>query len=162
MGVQKSGFCEFKVSQIATFIGPTWGPPRSCQPQMGHLLAPWTLLSGMISVLSQSLLCCIRYYVDLDCVITTPYCIPHIQGNYKCTYFIRCQMIMFPYNDSYHLFWLSWLICTSNSHYTWHILLNGYTTALLYYVNGIQTSYYIQEWAWLYTNSSYKTRLLFC
>ena len=34
-------------SQIAKFIGPTWGPPGSCQPQMGPMLAPWTLLSNL-------------------------------------------------------------------------------------------------------------------
>ena len=27
-------------------MGPTWGPPGSCQPQMGPMLAPWTLLLG--------------------------------------------------------------------------------------------------------------------
>ena len=26
-------------------MGPTWGPPGSCRPQMGPILAPWTLLS---------------------------------------------------------------------------------------------------------------------
>ena len=26
--------------------GPTWGPPGSCGPQMGPMMAPWTLLSG--------------------------------------------------------------------------------------------------------------------
>ena len=35
-------------SQIA-FMGPTWGPPGSCRPQMGPMLAPWALLSGMSS-----------------------------------------------------------------------------------------------------------------
>ena len=25
---------------------PTWGPPRSCRPQMGPMLAAWTLLLG--------------------------------------------------------------------------------------------------------------------
>ena len=25
---------------------PTWGPPGSCRPQMGLMLAPWTLLWG--------------------------------------------------------------------------------------------------------------------
>ena len=34
------------VTQIAKFMGPTWGPPGSCRPQMGPMLAPWTLLSG--------------------------------------------------------------------------------------------------------------------
>ena len=34
--------------QIAKFMGPTRGPPGSCRPQMGPMLAPWTLLSGAI------------------------------------------------------------------------------------------------------------------
>ena len=33
-------------TQIAKFMGPTWGPSGSCWPQMGPMLAPWTLLSG--------------------------------------------------------------------------------------------------------------------
>ena len=33
-------------TQIAKVMGPTWGPPGSCRPQMGPMLAPWTLLSG--------------------------------------------------------------------------------------------------------------------
>ena len=33
-------------AHIAKFMGPTWGPPGSCRSQMGHMLAPWTLLSG--------------------------------------------------------------------------------------------------------------------
>ena len=37
--------------QIARFMGPTWGPPGSCRPQMGLMLAPWTLLSGPSSYL---------------------------------------------------------------------------------------------------------------
>ena len=26
-------------------MGPTWGPPGSCRPQVGPMLAPWVLLS---------------------------------------------------------------------------------------------------------------------
>ena len=33
-------------TQIAKFMGPTWVPPGSCRPQMGPMLASWTLLSG--------------------------------------------------------------------------------------------------------------------
>ena len=33
-------------TQIAKFMGPTWGPPGSCRPQMGPMLAAWTLLLG--------------------------------------------------------------------------------------------------------------------
>ena len=36
-------------TQIAKFMGPTWGPPGSCRPQMGPILAPWTLLSGYLT-----------------------------------------------------------------------------------------------------------------
>ena len=35
-----------KLPQIARFMGPTWGPPGSCRPQMGPLLAPHNLQSG--------------------------------------------------------------------------------------------------------------------
>ena len=38
-----------KVSQITKFIGPIWGPPGSCRPQIGPMLAPWTFLSGVYS-----------------------------------------------------------------------------------------------------------------
>ena len=34
-------------SQITRFMGPTWGPPGSCRPQMDPMLVPWTLLSGV-------------------------------------------------------------------------------------------------------------------
>ena len=34
-------------SEIAKFMGPTWGQPGSCRSQMGPMLAQWTLLSGM-------------------------------------------------------------------------------------------------------------------
>ena len=33
-------------SQIAKFMGPTWGPPGSCRPQMGPMLAPRIVQSG--------------------------------------------------------------------------------------------------------------------
>ena len=36
------------IFQIAKFMGSTWGPPGSCRPQMGPMLAPWTLLSGIL------------------------------------------------------------------------------------------------------------------
>ena len=39
-----------EVHQLDTFMGPTWGPPGSCQPQMGPMLSPWTLLSGDLSI----------------------------------------------------------------------------------------------------------------
>ena len=38
---------QCNTSQIAKFMGPTWGPPGSCRPQVGPVLASWTLLSGI-------------------------------------------------------------------------------------------------------------------
>ena len=36
-----------RIPQIARFMGPTWGPPGSCQTQMGPMLAPSTLYQGL-------------------------------------------------------------------------------------------------------------------
>ena len=50
LGPQKLVWSQYmdrrSIPQIAKFMGPTWGPPGSCRPQMGPMLAPWTLLSG--------------------------------------------------------------------------------------------------------------------
>ena len=45
-------------SEIAKFMAPTWGPPGSCRPQMGPMLAPQTLLSGMFPFQ------CIPFYIN--------------------------------------------------------------------------------------------------
>ena len=39
-------FCG-DMSQIVRFMGPTRGSPRPCRPQVGPILTPWTLLSGV-------------------------------------------------------------------------------------------------------------------
>ena len=39
------------VSHIAKFMGPTWGSPGSCRPQMSPMLAPWTLLLGVLQIM---------------------------------------------------------------------------------------------------------------
>ena len=44
-------------AQIAKFMAPTWGPPGSCRPQMGPMLAPWTLLSRCVFIGLDSNLC---------------------------------------------------------------------------------------------------------
>ena len=43
---QKDSSLKKEGTQIAKFMGPTLGPLGTCQPQMGPMLAPWTLLSG--------------------------------------------------------------------------------------------------------------------
>ena len=46
-----------KLPQIARFMGSTWGPPGSCRPQMGPMLAPWTLLSETLPLRLTRKLC---------------------------------------------------------------------------------------------------------
>ena len=46
-------FCfgrNVSTSQRARFMGPTSGPPGCCRSQMGPMLAPWTLLSGIFTL----------------------------------------------------------------------------------------------------------------
>ena len=31
---------------MSSFMGPIWGPPGSCRPEVGPMLATWTLLPG--------------------------------------------------------------------------------------------------------------------
>ena len=40
---------DSKTTQIAKFMGPTWGSPGSCRPQIGPILIPSTLLSGQVT-----------------------------------------------------------------------------------------------------------------
>ena len=40
------------ISQRARFMGPTWGPPGSCRPQVGPMLALWLMLSGLTWLVS--------------------------------------------------------------------------------------------------------------
>ena len=37
-----------EAAQVAKFMGPTWGPPGSCRPQICLTLDIWTLLSGRV------------------------------------------------------------------------------------------------------------------
>ena len=37
-------------SLIARFMGPTWGPSGAERTQVGPMVAPWTLLSGLICI----------------------------------------------------------------------------------------------------------------
>ena len=56
------------LTQIAKFMGLTWGPPGSYRSQMGPMLAPWTLLSGELTLRMITSLCCRGCCY---CIITT-------------------------------------------------------------------------------------------
>ena len=47
-------------SQTTRFMGPTWSPPGPCGPQVGPMLAPWTLLSGMLYTMSSYIVQCYK------------------------------------------------------------------------------------------------------
>ena len=51
------------ISQIARFMGPTWGPPGCRRPQMGPMLVPWALLSGYQLYETWCKLYCINYCI---------------------------------------------------------------------------------------------------
>ena len=62
--------CTGNTTQRARFVWPTWGPPGSCRPQEGPMLAPWTLLSryllrlfAIILVIMNSCLCSISHNI---------------------------------------------------------------------------------------------------
>ena len=65
------------MTQITKFMGPTWGPPGSCRPQMGPMLAPWTLLSGEVYCPAcRTTLVATRFRVAVICpIIQVPHCI---------------------------------------------------------------------------------------
>ena len=71
-------FYYASANPIAKFMGPTRGPPGSCRPQMGPMLAPWTLLSGYCKLLA---------FGDL-CFSVTAACYERISFGNKCHYFI--------------------------------------------------------------------------
>ena len=48
MGGQTKAFIN-GYTQIARFMGPTWGPPGSCWPQMGLMLAHEPCYQGMLA-----------------------------------------------------------------------------------------------------------------
>ena len=42
------GHCYSSYTLRSRFMGPTWCPPGSCRPQMGPMMAQWTLLYGYL------------------------------------------------------------------------------------------------------------------
>ena len=53
------------ISLIARSMGPIWGPSGAARTQVGPMLAPWTLLSGLVHSITQSVLFT-RHQICLD------------------------------------------------------------------------------------------------
>ena len=58
---------------IAKLTGPIWRPPGSCRPQMGPMLAPWTLLSGSARNLSTHYLTPFLFSTDIMLLVLLPH-----------------------------------------------------------------------------------------
>ena len=56
------------LSLITRFMGPTWGPSEADRAQVGPMLAPWTLLSGMLPLMS-SLFQVIKGYCQISSIL---------------------------------------------------------------------------------------------
>ena len=72
---------------MAKFMGPTWGSPGSCRSQMGPMLAPRTLLSGLFKSWLINF-CCILECSDVEfrCALTGA-CLPEslrCDGEFSC------------------------------------------------------------------------------
>ena len=102
--------CWHVRSRIARFMGPTWDPPGPCRPQMGPMLAPWTLLSAVLTRNSSSLVphstILTRYILLQSNVISFRYV--YIQSDHtrnkniilKIKFFIRLKQRPMPHIHS--------------------------------------------------------------
>ena len=80
-------------------MGPTWGPPGSCWPQVGLMLAPSTLLSGMFWIAFLTfcvLITIIRYFTMKQAIkIKTPFAAWETLSSGAGMLFIPCQVIIY-------------------------------------------------------------------
>ena len=77
--------CSFVCrSQIAKFMRPTWGPPGSCWPQMGPMLALWNLLSG---VRCYNVNC--GWYINISSYYIMKWCADASHGRFTPTYYTK-------------------------------------------------------------------------
>ena len=76
--------------QTLKFMGQTWGPPGSCRPQMGPMLAPRTLLSGLCNKIM----------------------LPHTPTKLPCS---LCAIVHY---HTHHIFW-TWLPVITSFFQNW-------------------------------------------
>ena len=96
----------FMWSQIARFIGPTWGPSGADRTQEGHMLAPWTLLSGMswwvsVTTLSLTKLHLKMSSVEVSTILSRLQCV-------KAGICVYCSIIHLTAHSFYICHWLSY------------------------------------------------------
>ena len=89
--------------------GPTWGPPGSCRPQMGPMLAPITLLSRVLTRDTWTNCCSVIHHTCMVfCEYTYPYALMRVRLNINGVVAIEimtqnCDMILIPESSIYPL-----------------------------------------------------------
>ena len=96
-------------TKIAKFMRPTWGPSGSCQPQMGPMLAPWTLLSGYAIAATN----CSTSYCAVATCLDWMWCIACLHIVWKLEISIPCHPSLQPVVElllhEYHMALVEWL-----------------------------------------------------
>ena len=100
------------LSLIARFMRPTWGPSGADRTQVGPMLAPWTLLSGIS-------LCNINHLKS--CIVET--CIEKDASNPIgwCIYILYCCFLFRSFNCYYFLSFRWVLIIENKRSSVWHL-----------------------------------------
>ena len=126
-------------SQIAKFMEPTWGPPGSCRPQMGPMLASWTLLSGIcFDVFIRTIVNCysvpLYLYPLSHTIMPHLYKLPHILwGQWaQCLYSMNNTVLC--HNNIYHcgIVEVGIQICLN---FIWSLYGGGVAEAVVYCQN---------------------------
>ena len=110
-------------AQIVRFTWPTWGPPASCWPQVGPMLAPWTLpsggfmVSGWISIHILTRFTCAFSSELLHCIISycrygfagSLYSLDHLMVMLQWFHFsyrhLICPEVSWHFHPSIAVFW---------------------------------------------------------
>ena len=99
-----------KASLIARFMGPTWGPSGADRTQVGPMMAPWTLLSGMVCKFKKE---CFAYFSNvLIKFVTSKEYVKAIKTCIRPTDCIKWnynwnRLISMAWNVVYHTIWTS-------------------------------------------------------
>ena len=103
-------------TQITNFMGPTGGPPVSCRPQMGPMLAPWTTGNRWIPSTKQSfdIYFVLRFWTH-----------SRVAGEIKC-------------HNAHPIFILSWI--------NWWLYLRHATVTFYWPVQLLQNGTFQNDW----------------
>ena len=93
-------------------MGPTWGPPGSCRPQMGPMLDPWILLLGRDEMAKPT-----RWCIYLATV-------HHLFGYSHLFYAVKVSILT---NQITVEWWLSKILCIFEAcTMVWHVLIEAH------------------------------------